>query len=219
MNVALTSAAVEAQLRTPPWLPPPNLQGQDFASGSIPSGWSTDSGSPIYNYQPSIDGRYSLALLGTSDYVFATIPAQAELYIYMEIMFTAVHSSDQTFLILYNDALTVALKVQMLAGTKNFLVLDTGGAHTAITTNGINPMKPYSLWVHYLAGTGANATLSVGFSDGGPEPVAGNNFASIAASGASTVSPTKMYLQKESGTNVIVFDRVGLSTIAMPNGW
>jgi hypothetical protein len=209
-----------AGTKIPPYLEPPNIYGQDFESGIAQSGWSSIVGTPTFNYQPSIDGRYSLSLGPTSSQEAQyAISAMSELYIYMEIMFTSFHTGDQTFFILYDNAFTEACKVQLLTGTNALLIADTGVAHVAATTRALNPMQQYKLWIHYKAGSGANSTATVGFSDGGPEPVAGANFAGITASGSSTVSPTKLYFQKPSGTNAIVIDRVGISTVAIPNGW
>jgi hypothetical protein len=76
------------------------------------------------------------------------------------------------------------------------------------------------VWTHYVAGTGANAFLSVAWDTVPVEPTSGTaNYAEITI-GASTTNPDRIRFWAGGTTdNQNIYDHVGVATFNMPNGW
>jgi hypothetical protein len=195
----------------------PNLLTQDFTTGSIPGGWTTDTATPNYGFQwPALDSTYSLGLTNVNARSHATFTATSEFFVYFKMLFTETNYNGTSIMWLENAG-TVALTLNWEQFGHQLLVYDTTDAHepspsTTIATNTI-----YNVWIHYKAGSGANAVLSLGVSTSLSEPVSGSGYAETTV-GTSTVNPSAIYFSQP-GTNGVVFDHIGISTSRMGTGW
>jgi hypothetical protein len=218
VNQAIFTAGAQAGIRVPPYLPPPNLLSEDFASGLTPSGWTVDAATPNFAYQPSIEGRNSLGLVNTNAKCRAAFAATTDVRAYFKYAMMTQNTIDHRIADISSGA-TYGVKLEWLFSTKRMQVADTGGITFASPVIAINLGTVYHIWIHYLAGSGANATISLGIADSPVEPTSGNGYAQM-TNGVSTLTPDRIQFWAPAAIDTTqLFDRVGVSTLTMPNGW
>lgn len=226
MNQALVTAGAQAGIRVPPYLLPPNLLSQDFESGTLPSGWSSVAGAPNYGY-PSppdpqlgkLNSHFCMALPAANDHAKGTIAATGDIRVYFQWQQLSECNIDCRMFSI-EDGTTYALKVDWNASNKRLSISDTAAAHTSFPTVPVAVNTWYNVWLHYTVGSGANAVLSIGFDTSLKEPTSGTaNYAEI-LNGASTITPDRIVAWNGNGGGAVyLFDRVGVSTLTMANGW
>ena len=190
--------------------PVPDIFMQDFESGTIPSGWTTSAGSPNYGYTPALSGNYSLNCSNASSVYTILSPTRSELYFFAQIKLDTLTAGG--FIILNPNS---CFEMYILA-TGAMRVFDMGFAHQATTVSTMATNQLYYIWMHYKAGSGANATCTFAFNTSLSEPTSGNNFASVpTANSTNLINFTTIY---STGGNTII-DHIGSATFDMPNGW
>ena len=213
MRPGLLQAGTKEARKTQPVSP--DIYGQDFESGSIPSGWTQLSGVPSYTYTPPLRRRYSVSLASTDQFGYI-IPAQSvALSVYAQFMITADPASAQLIL-LYNTGGTVLQAYFNCILNGRLYCADSTDAHESYTTERIVKNVPYHLWCHYTLGSGANSYHSIAFNTIPEEPLGGGKFASITI-GASTGDVDQVRLM--GCVTSTIFDHVAVSTQALRKGW
>lgn len=166
---------------------PSYLLEENFDGAGTPSGWTTATGTPNYDYTTTIlQGTQSLALDGTSADAGAISPsftAPSTIYGYCLFRFSAIPSSSREFMRLRNSTTVVARVFITSSGNLQF----RHGATTYSTVSTMSINTTYHIWYDYAAGSGANGVSSIGFSTDGTRPTSGNAFASNSA-GAGTLN-------------------------------
>lgn len=209
-----------------PWIVavnmPPNLCQQDFESGVRPPGWSTSGNAPQYNFVPALQGNFSLGLTTAPDLASVKIAPVYELYIFFELLFTnnpvagTPHIMELYVPGFFNSATVInELTLKLSAGT---IGVDDNTVNQAFTVSTLSINTLYYVWVHYIAGTGANSFASVAFSTTLSEPTSGNNFASF--SNGSDTRPIEAIMFRGDAATTTVIDKVAAATMdIMASGW
>ncbi len=177
------------------------LLEQDFETGAIPSGWATVSGSPNYNYATSpapLVGTYSLGIDGT-DSTRGPFASQSDVWVYQIVNWSS-NANAPFVLTLQNASSSPVVRVRI--GTNKWrlshgtTISDDTGTATAGTT--------YHLWLHYVAGSGANGVAELYVSTNSTKP--GSPTVSI-PNGQATTSADRWFSDFAAST-VIVYDKV-----------
>ncbi len=202
----------------------PDLLFQDFESGVIPSRWVTVTAPVNYAFVPPITGygTFSLGLTSAvNSEAYGAFPGTGEVFFFFVMFLSTLPNPGSKLLSLYTSGNTTEQFRITLTGTgfvppSVLAITDLGGAHIV---NGVTPLTintNWFVWGHYIAGTGANATLTVGYNTVLVEPTSGNSFVSI-TNGASTGRVSSIDFEALTANTVI--DHVGVSTFDMPTGW
>jgi len=196
-------------------LPTPDILHQDFESGVIPPGWSNLSGAPNYGYTPALVGNFSLGL-SSGDFSKTTFTSSSEAFVYMVANLGAA-TGNTFFLRLYNDTSLSTVGMYLNITSDKLTVFDTGQVHSAQASALVPANTTIYIWLHYKAGSGANAILSVAWDTVNVEPTTGSKFASMNI-GASTTNLGALVLSGIAGMQVVI-DNFGIATFDMPGGW
>lgn len=156
------------------------LLNQNFAGGIYDNGevWS-DSGAGINTgYTPALNGSHSCNMVSTTSAKQIISPSFANTAdCWMYFMFrvnTAMGPAGSALFSLRSSAPADVLTLVIRSG--NTLRLTCGSVNGDETIGTITHSTTYHFWIHYVKGSGANATYSVGFSTNGVKPTSGSNF-------------------------------------------
>jgi len=173
-----------------------------------PAGWTNASGSPNWDYTAvPLEAAQSLYLASNAAIVRARIDWTdlTEVWIYFLWRFT-------------NGTVPGAgavafggLSANGSAATTIPLTLSSASrlAFSASPTATVTVDTTYHIWLHYIQGTGANATVDIGFSTTGVRPTSGTGFAQTTI-GAQTTLAGRLWLGP-SGTTLLcdtIFDKI-----------
>jgi hypothetical protein len=189
-------------------------------SGSSGISWSySGTYNTAYSTSPApLEGITSLyldacggAVDGTATGTFTPVDGKPQ-EIFMLVKNTAFLTTSTLSAYTLKDSInnTVGL-VQFLANDTIQVAVYGGTATNTISTMGTD--KTW-IWLSYQKGTGANATLSIGFSTDGIRPTSGNNYA-ISTGGTRATNANKILLMGDygSGINCIstIYDKLMVS--------
>ena len=91
------------------------------------------------------------------------------------------------------------------------------GANSLSTVSTISASTTNHVWIHYVAGSGANAVGSVAFSTDGTKPTSGNNYTEI-TTGTSTLSANNIRLTSAAANGgVFIMDHVLVDDASIGN--
>jgi len=160
------------------------LVDEGWEGVGIPSGWSSTTGTPNYDY--------SAVPLSGSESLYLSIAAAAHR---CAVDFTNMDEAWFYFLMRYTNGsapggarnvATIALNGSTTA-VANFQIAATlrfnfGAANTTLVTT---VDTTYHVWLHYKKGTGANSVIDIGLSTTGIRPTSGSGYAEV-LNGAAT---------------------------------
>jgi hypothetical protein len=173
--------------------------------------WTEAAGTPNEDDTTSpspIVGSQSLRLDGTSVTQRTDSPsytATADVWVYLRLNPATLPSSGNNDFLAIRNGTTQLLSAQINASG---VLRVNVGANSSPTVSTMSAGTSYHVWIHYVAGTGANAVGSVAFSTDGVKPTAGNAFTSM-NTGTSTLSANNVRLTAVAANGgVFVMDRV-----------
>jgi hypothetical protein len=199
----------------------PNLLTQDFETGLLPSGWTTIAGSPNYGYTPALQGSFSLGCTSADAGQGPLSSSVSECYWFVKFKITSLPSTLYEFCQLQTT--TSGATYQAIATINNLgqvFVYDAGeGSRTPAIPSGNNVQAntPEYMWIHYKAGSGANAIIEVAVNTTPVKPTW-----STLSTGASTGNVQYMKLFGVGDVSVadVVYDHIGVdSANSMNSGW
>ncbi len=164
----------------------PFLINENCEGTGTPATWTDVAGSPNWDYTtiPLSDAQslyLSTATAAARVRVEWTDKTEIWWYFLLRLTNGTATASSITSVSLVNGAGGV--------GTATGLSINTTG-HPRVgatpTTDAFIIDTTYHVWCHYLKGTGANATLDVGFSTDGVRPTSGTKFAQETTNGSTT---------------------------------
>lgn len=210
--LALTASAQQAILPLLPRVSSGNTTGccpaaatwiasEDWEGIGKPSGWTTnaisgDHGAVWFDYSTApLWSSQSLQLTnGGFTYNENWHTAQTEVYYYF--MWRREVTIDGAVIMYVVDNAANPLLYVYLVPTANTIRVGLG-ATTATTTATTADGNTYHFWVHYLKGTGANATLEVHFSTTPTKPADGSTFHAKVTNGTATDNATGVWFYSE----------------------
>jgi hypothetical protein len=165
---------------------PAYLVNEDCEGTGTPSGW-TDTGTVAWDEATVVlAGSQSLKLVGEAAQPRSTYTAGStypEVWVRFKFRKADVTSSIVRILQLKNASTTVAYLRTTSGGAPQIF----HGTASANTSGALSSNTNYNIWIHYVAGSGSNGQLSVGFSTTDTEPTSGSNFVSL-STGTATAS-------------------------------
>jgi hypothetical protein len=192
-----------------------NFEGTGYDNSEAWSESGTGTMDEDYATSP-MEGSQSLriALSSTTGRVSSpAFTAQSDLWAYFQIKILGSLPAATTTIAEMQAASTDCLRLRLL--TSGALDVRAGGGTPVATTGTLTPGTVYHVWIHYIAGTGANGFSSVGFSPDGTKPTSGTNYAEM-TTGTATASPSSQRLgQSTSATIELLYDKVRVSASAI----
>lgn len=146
------------------------LVSEDCEGTGTPASW-TDFGTPVdWDYS---DGSTQW-LRVNDDLAYSTSPTFAsttDLWVYCKVRIGTAIDANGYFIFLVGPN----IEIQIFGASSDALRV-SGSVNSPTTTDVWSPDTTYEVWVHYIAGSGANARCSVAFSTDGTKPTSGNKF-------------------------------------------
>lgn len=184
---------------------PTYLLEQNFESAGLPSGWTTASGTPNYDYATApapLEATQSLFQDATltvnqrSD--SPTFTASAAAWGYVMYSPSTLPPAGNNTVITFRNGSTDLMNVQI--NSSGQLRANVGTPSSSYTVTGMSAGTVYHIWWHYTAGSGANAVGNVALSTTTTKPTSGNGFAQV-TTGTSTLSVDNVRVRAD-GTSV-----------------
>ena len=163
---------------------PTYLTNEGFEGTGVPSGWTTNAGTPDYDYTTSpLRDAQSLRVFGASDAVVSSVFAsQTTVEVRIAFRIAALPVTTNTNLITASDGTNNAFRVLIAASGTLSVTTYNGATGTGqgSTASSISAATDYVLWVRYVKGTGANGFISIAWETkaSGVRPTSGNQFVS-----------------------------------------
>lgn len=198
-----------------------NYEGTGYDNGET---WIETGTLGVINedYSPALVGLQSLRLVNVDfDSVSTRIVVSplSECWSFFQMQWVTMNSGT-IFHRLQDNASAIMVEVRM--GAAGVVTVSCGPTSptTASTVSTMTTGVKYYVWVHYLKGTGANATAEVWFSTSSTKPGDGTNGHAKTTTGtaAADVAEEVMYIENFSAvSNEAIFDRVYLDDAAIGN--
>lgn len=195
---------------------------ENVSSPGYDSGTWTETGTPNENTSTSgLSLQASECLLvsasaNTQNTTSPTFTANSTIYGYFQIRFSALPTGGTWTCFQFRHSAGECTRLRVTAGGA-FAV--RAGAGTEVTTSGVMATNTtYHVFTSYVAGTGTNAIVTVGFSTDGTRPTSGSNFATQTTGGTATASADRIMIgQSSSNTVSAYFDRVLVDDVQISN--
>lgn len=112
-----------------------------------------------------------------------TFTAQADVWVYCLFRPVSIPAT-QRWVFQLRDASSALCSLRF--NSSGTLTIRAGSAGGTATVTALSAGTTYHIWMHYIKGSGSDATGTVGFSTSGTKPTSGNEFASHTAGNATT---------------------------------
>lgn len=155
-----------------------NFEGTGYDE-TITGSWTESSGTPDEDYATSpapLAGSQSLELndAGANERIDSpTYAATADIWLYFLVHFNSLPAATETVASFRNS--TTEMCSMQITSAGLLRVAMTGG-NSVTTVSAMSAGTTYHVWIHYTAGSGANAFGSVAFSTDGTKPTSGNAY-------------------------------------------
>lgn len=189
------------------------LVSENFEGTGTPSGWTTLTGTPNYDYTTvPLEGSQSLYLstAAAAHRAIVDFTSGPEYWIYFLLRITngsapagnrtigGGHVTGSTTVYAF---LQVNLNLKVLWGT------------AAATATALSLDTTYHVWLHIKKGTGTNGIVDVGFSTNGVRPTSGGTFSQDTANTGTSDVARFSFGTTATNTNVdMIYDKVRIAT-------
>jgi hypothetical protein len=184
---------------------PTYLIEENFEGAGAPTGWDDGAGTPNYDYATSpapLEGSQSLLLHTATMFVTNGFAAKNDAWCYAKI-YTTNSAALSLYFGFYSDG-NLAAAVRMNAPFTGRIY--AGTANTSIASpNGLNTNTVYHVWIHGIAGTGADSQAHLYFSTDGVKPESPNV---SKVNGNNTTGFNVIRLWSDGATCSMIADRV-----------
>ena len=195
-------------------LPAPDLFSENFDVGTQPSGWD-NVGSPTWNYTPALLGNYSLGVTNGAYAYSPAFSAASSIHVFSYFWYT---NSTAFVPILYLNKAAGSSEVTLFIDGSGKIYLYDNGSHNASPSGTVSQNTLVYIWLYYAAGTGANGTLTISWSNSLSEPTSGANYATISTSSAVNAI-TRIECGGSASVAHLAWDHLAAATFTMPHGW
>lgn len=195
---------------------------EDFEGSDVESGWTNSTGTPDWDYGTALEGSQSIMMdtIASGAAIQATTGFSQDAGATLECRFLfkcETNSLNNTRIICSFRTGTSARGAVSVRGTaySNVLRAQAAGGTAVDTVSGLSVGTTYYIWVTYKLGTGANATVTVGFSASDSRPTSGNSYAE-STDGTGTADANNVLIGSDGSAVRLVFDDFKLCDETIP---
>lgn len=180
---------------------PSYLISEDFEATGNP-GWTTN-GTAVFDFDETaaaIEGTQSFELDATSALgsAYTNFTASTEVWGFFKLKLAALPGGTRYIFRFYNTS-TEVFSVAVTSGGQLRVYVPTGPYGQTVST--VTAGEVYNVWVHYKAGSGADAYGSVAFSSTTTEPADGSNDFAKYETGAAMLQANRLSAYCEAGVH------------------